>query len=655
MNYSIFPSFRALLATLFGAGLAIGLIAGALVGKAYAEQGPTGDDLAESQSNYHGARMLRADTNVQFLGIDVGPYGDADSTRFAHFEGDTVYSEVYDQDSGTYVASIAEVYWFESSVWRSSDFYVVVLKVKASPNPSDEWYLNEVEPWWHDWVPGIESNDLAHFVTANMDGSGEHGAIRWDWSVPFETYQWEPDKVIQVASGYSAGIDGSAGFSEGGVLKDLTDKSTIQAKGNVNAFHKVSTKFTITLYKWQVLVSSASSRQSWQMRVLEGGHEQDSAYHEYFLVLQADKGSRVHLDSIDFGGNFRKNRDIWFDGHLGISASLKGLSFSPPAECYADDTPPAEACMQRGLCMGTVPVCDLDTGTWACNYPEGYEVEDESACDGVDEDCDGLTDEAWSQLGEGCDGEDPDRVKDGFFVCNPSGRGLLCDEDPCSSVECGEGCGTCEGDKFCLNGMCVDEGAEACGPISERGLCDAKTLMRCDNGILLEQKCKVGCGYLSSLKRYGCLEEKAEDAPLFGGDELEDDRSNDDSSDDDSSSEGSSDDGRQPHESVLHELLPVRCVPDCGDALCGPDGCGGLCGSCPTGDVCTLEGACITPAGVAADAPESDREPGTQVTIREGGCTASFGYAPVEPGALGMVMLLLGLGAIARRRRSSER
>ena len=40
----------------------------------------------------------------------------------------------------------------------------------------------------------------------------------------------------------------------------------------------------------------------------------------------------------------------------------------------------------------------------------------------------------------------------------------------------------------------------------------------------------------------------------------------------------------------------AQCVPDCAARACGPDGCGGTCGACPDAQVCTIDGACITPA-----------------------------------------------------------
>jgi hypothetical protein len=37
----------------------------------------------------------------------------------------------------------------------------------------------------------------------------------------------------------------------------------------------------------------------------------------------------------------------------------------------------------------------------------------------------------------------------------------------------------------------------------------------------------------------------------------------------------------------------VACTPDCGDARCGDDGCGGSCGACPPAETC-VDGACVS-------------------------------------------------------------
>jgi len=48
------------------------------------------------------------------------------------------------------------------------------------------------------------------------------------------------------------------------------------------------------------------------------------------------------------------------------------------------------------------------------------------ACDGVDNDCDGETDEDFPELGDWCDGGDSDQCKNGHYTCNYDGSGTEC-------------------------------------------------------------------------------------------------------------------------------------------------------------------------------------------------------------------------------------
>ena len=45
-------------------------------------------------------------------------------------------------------------------------------------------------------------------------------------------------------------------------------------------------------------------------------------------------------------------------------------------------------------------------------------------CNGLDDDCDGDTDEDWSLLGKPCDGEDADACETGVYVCMEDGSGV---------------------------------------------------------------------------------------------------------------------------------------------------------------------------------------------------------------------------------------
>ncbi len=520
-----------------------------------------GEGLSMTQTNYIGARLLKGGENVHVGGIGVGPYEDVENRqRYSYWQGDTHFAGVKDPETGNKVDVVSEWYWFESSIPRNADFYVGVIKVKTSPNVVDDWYLKEENGWYGNimWP-----DDVVQLLRVEMDPSGQWGGIRWDWCVPFDTYSWEPMQTIEVASSYSAGFDadasvdggGKAGFTEGGVLKDLSAKANIQAKGYVNGKHSVSTKYTITLYKWQVLVQSGADSMQWQMRVLKDGNNQDSAYHEYFVVVQAEKGSNVWIPNMDFAGNFKHSMWWWFDGYEVLSASLQDITFTPPPTCYIDDPVPTGVCNTKGVCANGAAYCDPLTGEWACNYPDEYEA-DETSCDGLDNDCDGKVDEPFVKLGMECDGDDDDLKKEGVYVCSPDGTELLCDEDPCAKKECGDGCGECDLGFDCIKNKCVaedlppEEEPESfdCNGITEVGQCDGNWLLYCAGGQLVEQYCAFCCGFNQGQAYYDC----------------------------------------RPQDQCEAE----ECIPKCDGKECGSDGCGGICGACDAGEICSAEGMC---------------------------------------------------------------
>jgi hypothetical protein len=606
-----------------------------------AEENPDGEELSMSQTSYTGARLLKGTENVQVGAIGVGPYDDFDSRdRYSYWQGDTHFAGVEDPQTGNKVDIVTEWFWFESSIPRNSDFYVGVIKVKSSPNPVDDWYLKEENGWYGNimWP-----DDVVQLLRVEMDSTGVAGGIRWDWSVPFDTYSWEPEKNIEVASGYSAGFDVNGGFSEGGVLKDLTDKSNIQAKGYIKGSHSVSTKYTITLYKWQVLVSSGADNMQWQMRILKGGNNDDSAYHEYFVVIQAEKGKPVHIPAIHIAANFKHSMWWWFDNYQALSATIHDVTFTPPPSCYIDDEVPEDACSNEGICANSAGFCDPFDGVWACNNPAEFEAE-EVTCDGLDNDCDGLVDEAFVKLGLACDGNDDDKKKNGLYVCDETGTGLYCDEDPCAGKECGDGCGECGMDEDCVSNQCVgqdlpddiDEPVFDCNGITEVGQCDGSWLFYCAGGNLVEQYCAGCCGLNQGKGYYECL--------------------------------------------PLDQCQQEECIPQCDDKWCGSDGCGGICGVCDDGETCSWDGECIdsgyeismddkddqsVPASICGDCPagticgadgicvplyagKADGLSGDKSNGNAQGCTASF----TGTGTSGawLIMLLMALVLMATRR-----
>ncbi len=78
-------------------------------------------------------------------------------------------------------------------------------------------------------------------------------------------------------------------------------------------------------------------------------------------------------------------------------------------------------------------------------------------CDGVDNDCDGITDPLFPQVGAKCDGADADLCANGTWTCKADGSGVECVNEAPANLS--EVCGG--GDENC-NGVTDEEGAVGC-------------------------------------------------------------------------------------------------------------------------------------------------------------------------------------------------
>ena len=84
-----------------------------------------------------------------------------------------------------------------------------------------------------------------------------------------------------------------------------------------------------------------------------------------------------------------------------------------------------------GICAHMVQLC-VDGQADECDPLEGAI---EELCNGLDDNCDGNTDEDWNDKGAPCDGSDVDECMNGVWGCAEDGSGLVCEGDVASGTE----------------------------------------------------------------------------------------------------------------------------------------------------------------------------------------------------------------------------
>ncbi len=107
------------------------------------------------------------------------------------------------------------------------------------------------------------------------------------------------------------------------------------------------------------------------------------------------------------------------------------------------------SCNQTGVCaLAMSGTCVA--GKWQCAYAGfGYEAK-EVTCDDKDNDCNGIVDDPYPTKGKACDGPDPDQCKNGTNICDGGGKSVICNELPGSGGPTAE---VCDGKDNDCNGL----------------------------------------------------------------------------------------------------------------------------------------------------------------------------------------------------------
>ena len=93
----------------------------------------------------------------------------------------------------------------------------------------------------------------------------------------------------------------------------------------------------------------------------------------------------------------------------------------------------------QDLCTDGIWVCD---GVMLVCNDDALSVEE--VCNNLDDNCDGDVDENYLNKGAACDGTDSDLCSDGVWVCD--GQDLVCDDDAAGQIEvCNDADDDCDG------------------------------------------------------------------------------------------------------------------------------------------------------------------------------------------------------------------
>ena len=275
------------------------------------------DGMSLTETSYSGAIMLEPGITVEAESFDAGDmthkYG---QKQYSYWSGNTLYVGAED-DFGNGIDGIIEFFWFESSIDRGADFYVAIIKARTTPNVMEDWYLMQDE------------DHPVQKVSAHTNISREAGAFRWDWSLPFENYGMDSYGQVSLKNSYGigAGAEGSAMYGTKYNKDGVKAEVNVQAKGYVNSEYRVTTNYTTELWSWYTRVRGAPDEMTWTTTLDNHTKTEESAYHEYFLVMQSEAGVPFTIDTLTLGASVD---EWWWTVWNQFSVQLNNVTLYQP-------------------------------------------------------------------------------------------------------------------------------------------------------------------------------------------------------------------------------------------------------------------------------------------------------------------------------------
>jgi hypothetical protein len=125
--------------------------------------------------------------------------------------------------------------------------------------------------------------------------------------------------------------------TEDGLSEEVS--ATVQAKGYLNDNFQIQTKYQITLWRWEMMVQGTPGDMDWDLYLDSWDRQDQNAYHEYMMVMQADEAKGFSLERLELSGTTSNPRWYWWDDDATMSIAINDIQISRPdinLEDYAD-------------------------------------------------------------------------------------------------------------------------------------------------------------------------------------------------------------------------------------------------------------------------------------------------------------------------------